>query len=499
MESPVYDAVLSIIGETEQPDWTKAMSDIFYFIEHFVPKSMFDLEKANPKQLQVLSDLQNGNRNFIIRAPRKGGKTILVAIIAVWLALRRKCRVCVIAGSLEQAKWLYRYCYEIVTGHAEIQKWLEGEPTQTWTKFKHKSFIICIPASTKQVNAPTVDVEIFDEYVIIPPDIVTEAWPMNRASSCPMRFILSTAQDKISLDSFLDIFDRADELGFQSYWWSDKDSPWLNKEENEVAKSILDKEDYDIHYRGGIPMKHGMVWPRLPLTKAIKKRPEDLPENYFNEIKGPIKVGVDWGFTHDTVFLAGWLSLNWEVNVFKIGVFAKTDDEELAEIAVEWDAEFYEKHGQRVDQWICDSAGAFQNSMMRKKGLWITPRIFGHRKKGKEWMIGIADWYFKEAKANIPGFGDVEILRRQLMAYRREKSGFPTKGFDHCVDSFLCLVSGWDPTEAEEAPRTRIRPTDQFPEMEKRWSRTGIDWSEMRPGEDSWKPQNWKEQKWPWE
>lgn len=493
-EISLLDTVLSVVKKgKEESNWDRAMKDIFVFIRNFVPKALFDLGQANPQQIRILKDLQGGTRNFIARAPRKGGKTILVAVIICWLALSRKLRICVVAGSLEQAKWLYRYCNTILTGHKLIRRFLKGEPTQTWTNFTTPAFIVCVPASSKQVNAPTVDVVVLEEYVLIDPDIITEAWPMNRSSPTPMRFILSTALDKISLDSFLDIFDRAEELGFESYWWDDSQCPWLSKTESHIAERVFDPETYQIHWKGGVPLKRGMVFPRVPLLKAFKKE-KDLPEDYYVP-KGPVKVGIDWGFAHDTVFLAGYLDLKNEINLFRVSVFSKTDDEELADTAVEWDTELYTKFGQRVDQWLTDSAGAFQNSMMRKKGLWTTPRVFGHRRKGKEWMIGIVEWYLRNEKMNIPDTREFRVLKRQARAYKRDKLGHPIKGYDDHVDTLMCLCSGWDPSREAEAPRYRPQPADRI--LEREWRPT--EWEEKKVGDEIWKPPHWEKMKWPWE
>lgn len=487
-----------------QLSWAEAMANIFYFIRAFVPRPLFDLQKANPEQLRLLTDLQalidagyQGTRNFIIKAPRKGGKTILVAIIVVWLALRKpRFRICVVAGSLAQAQWLYRYCSDIVTSHPMINSWVVGDVTRSWTRFKHQSFIVCIPASHKQVNAPTVDVEVFDEYVMIDPDIIIEAWPMNRASETPLRFILSTALNKVSLDSFLDLVDRAEELGFSKYEWTDENCPWLSESEDLLAQAIMDKESYQIHYKGGLPLKSGMVWPRDPIVKAFKKE-KDLPADYFDVVKGPVKIGIDWGFTHDTVYLAGWLSLDQVLNIFKIGVFDKTDDEALADVALSWDEEFYERYGQRAEGWYADAAGAFQNAMLRKRGFWVTRRVFGSVRKGKEWMIGIAEWYLKNLKVNIPDTKPFLPLKRQIKAYKRNRrTGKPIKGRDHCVDAFLCLCSGWNPVASLEAPKRRPQPADRIISID-RWKET--DWSTMKIADDTWRPAHWKNVKWPWE
>jgi hypothetical protein len=495
------DDMLKLVDkETLESEWDQSMKDIQKFIRTFVPKSFFDWDKANPEQIQILLEVQNGERNIIIRAPRKGGKTILVAVLVVWLALRKDhYRIFVLAGSLEQAKWLYRYCRDIVTGHPKIRAQLLTEPTQTLTEFKNGSFIICSPASSKQVNAPTVDCLIMDEYVLIPSEIVTEAWPMIRASTEPRRFILSTAQQKISLDTFMDICDRAEELGFKFHFWDDTNCPWLSKSDDKIAKEILNAEDYNIQYKGGTPSKQGSIFPLYIMREAFIK-PQKLLEgnpDYFKEIRGEIKVGIDWGFGHDTVMSAGWVSPEFKLHVFRIFITHKTDDEELVKIALSWDQEFYEKFGQRVAEWICDAAGAFQNALMMKYGLWVVKRSFGQEERGKEWMIKILNWFYEKKRIVIVHDDNGDVLFKQSKSYRRDRNGKPVKGFDHCIDSLLCLASGWNPLEAIEAPKEPSMSARRI--FEKPIS--AMNWESTNPPDDMWRPDTWRkgDDKWPWE
>lgn len=494
-EKSLFDEVLSYVDETESSKiWDKALNDINFFARHYVPKEYFNIDKAAPQQLQVLQDVNDGYRNFIIRAPRKGGKTILVAIIVVWMCLKYpRYRFFILSGSLEQAKWLYRYCKGIMTSNPTLQAMLANEPTQILTEIINGSFIICAPASFKQVNAPTVDGLVMDEYVLIPPEIITDAWPMIRASPIPMRIILSTATEKVSLDSFLDLFDRAEELGFRPYFWSDRECVWLDKTDSNVAKAVLSDEDYRIQYEGGVPIKRAAIFQIGQINNAFKKG-KNLPDEHW-KVAGPIKVGIDWGFTHETAFTAGWLGLNWKMKVFKSLATTKTDDEELADIAVEWDNEFNTKYGQRVSEWICDSEGAFQNALMRKRGLWVTERVFGHRTKGKTWMIDTLNWFLERDNINIPDTDEYLILKKQMKAYRRDVNGFPMKGNDDRIDSLLCLASGWDPTLSLEAPR--MRTNLNVIENMQNWRNE--DWTERKPRDEAWRPDSWRKVKWPWE
>lgn len=494
------DEVLASVEREEAKDtWVRSKESIKDFVENFVPRDFFDLNKANPQQVKVLVDLEKGTRNFIIRAPRKGGKTILVAIICVWLCLRfERFRVFVLAGSLEQARWLYRYCRDIVTKNPMIRNRLLQEPTQTLTEFRNGSWIVCSPASDKQIHAPTADCLVMDEYVLIDPEIVVGAWPMIRASTKPMRFILSTAREKVGLDSFLDIFDRADELGFSAYWWSDAQCPWLSKEDSVLAKQILSEDSFRIQYQGGIPQKRGAIFSRVSVDNAFLKPKKllDLFPYFDSQVKGTLKGGVDWGFTHETAFTVGWMGLDFRLHVLRQEAFTETDDEELANVALDWDQDFFGRFRVRIEEWNCDAAGAFQNAMMRKKGLWVVPRVFQHRTKGKEWMISILNWYLDHGKIVISDIPEFQELKRQMKAYRRDQAGNPVKGFDHRIDSLLCLASGWDPLETIEAPKER---RSHLEEIEVRSNLQDYDLEDIKPRDEEWRPAHWRQVRWPWE
>ena len=83
LTSQLKDPILSLAQQKrDSGKWEKAMRDIFYFVEHYVPKRLFDIKLASAQQLELLQAVQDGRKYFLIRAPRKGGKTILVAIIA---------------------------------------------------------------------------------------------------------------------------------------------------------------------------------------------------------------------------------------------------------------------------------------------------------------------------------------------------------------------------------------------------------------------------------
>lgn len=497
-------------AQMQEGIWGRAMENVFVFIEYYVPKELFDLEKAAPQQLDLLKAVQEGKRYFVICAPRKSGKTILVAIIAVWLVLRnQKFRVFIVSGSQDQAEWLYNYCSAILwppTSEGEEKRiwfgqFLREEPRKSRIRFKAGGWIRYAPASKKQVNAPTADCLINDEFVLIPTIIVQQAWPMVRGSESPMRFLLSTATPgEENTDAFVDILDNAEEIGFERFEWTDKDCPFLvtahAQKDAQIAEHFLTEDMVQTQYRGGRPRRAGRIFPRTFIRRAFiapdPNRPGFLMDGtpYDPEklvFQGESKGGFDWGFDHDTVMIEGYRGLNHKIVLMKMVVGSGTSAADWGQRAEDDAVEH------NIEEWLCDSAGAFQNRELQDRGLRVTKRVFGHLYKGKEWMIGVLyDWLQKTGLV-IPDTPEFQPLKEQLEKYRRDQDGKPKKGFDHCVDSLLCFTSGWDPRYYNESEGYKQKNHQSRAGSLRRIESEG--WRQFNSGNDPWMPDSWSKRK----
>lgn len=490
-------------GQIHGLRWDEALTNIFVFIKHYVPRHLFDLEKASKQQIAMLQAVQEGGSYFIVRAPRKGGKTILVAIIAVWLTLRdRKYRVFILSGSQNQAEWLYDYCKQILWpgGAAGAERrnffgrFLLSEPMKRRTVYKEGGWIRYTAASSKQVNAPTADCIIMDEYVLIPQSIVEEAWPMVRGSEKIMRILLSTViPGKEGTDSFVDLLEESKERGFEKFEWLAKDCPFLMTKaalrDTEVARKILSAEMFRTQYIGALPRGVGRIFPKTFIRRAFKaldpKNPGFLidgtpydPDNL--EFRGEAKGAFDWGFDHDTAMLEGYRNLDHKIVLMKLIVENNTSATDWANRAEEdWKA-------YNIYEWLCDAAGAFQNREIEDRGLRVVRRPFQSKTEGKEWMIGVAYYWLQHDTLIIPDVPEFQPLKKQLLAFRRGADGKPVKKFDHASDAFILLLGGWDPVYYEESRRAALPPDET-----KIFTKSN-QWETGRSSPEAWLPEDWK-------
>jgi len=487
--------------------WQNSLKDILTFIRHYVPRRLFDLDKASRQQLKLFKAVQDGKRYFVIRAPRKGGKTICVAIIAVWLTLRdQRYRVFILSGSQIQAEWLYDYCRKILwpsgpEGKAKrdfFSQFISGEPMKTRTLYKAGGWIRYSAASSKQVNAPTADALLMDEYVLIPMGIREEAWPMIRGSEDPRRFLLSTAvPGKEGTESFLDILDDAEKWGFEKFEWLAKDCPFLQtdtaKRDTEIAQLFLSEEMFRTQYVGTLPRGAGRIFPKAFIRRAFKAldpnnpgflidgTPYD-PENL--EFRGESKGAFDWGFDHDTAMIEGYRGINKKIIVMKLLIENNTSATDWSNRA-EADWKKY-----NLFEWHCDAAGAFENRELEDRGLRVMRRAFQSKTEGKEWLIGVAYYWLQNDIITIPDTPDFAPLKKQILAYRRGADGKPVKKFDHAVDAFILLLGGWDPIYYEESRRTvRARIPETTPKS------PATDWESFRSEGSAWMPTSWRDRK----
>src|SRR5436853_4712631 len=177
-----------------------------------------------PKKLRLIfGDIWKGNLKkellrAIIKAPRGGGKSQIIATLGfcLWYLYDRQCID--MGGSLEQAKEVYKYFISYVENEQiDIISGLPKDPTLQLTYNAHKKYFKCVTASPKQVRGPHPDVLLGDEVCETDDEIIRSALPMVSTSEHPLVVLTSTFHKIFGI--FQEIWDSAPQLGYKRYSW----------------------------------------------------------------------------------------------------------------------------------------------------------------------------------------------------------------------------------------------------------------------------------------
>jgi len=235
------------------------------------------------------------SRNIVIVAGRGIGKTLALAVVALWYVFvlsiteKRPMGVTILAGSLKQAKICYNFIMDIINKVSLFQKSLAKEPTQEEIIFSDSSWIRPLPASHKSIRGFHPDLLIIDEAAEVEDDIILAALPMTAPSPYARQIFASTPGEGFS---FID--QKWTHQGKLSYpdWkffnWNAES--FLPKAQIELLKSMM-PEDSFIREIKGLPYKsEGKVF-RIQDLKLCEDK-----SIIQDESKGEVYAGVDWGF-----------------------------------------------------------------------------------------------------------------------------------------------------------------------------------------------------------
>jgi hypothetical protein len=234
------------------------------------------------------------SKNLVIVAGRGIGKTLALAVVALWYILvlsvseGRSMKVTILAGSLDQAKICFGYIMAFVNSSTFLQKQLDKEPTQKEILFKDGSWIRPLPASEKTVRGHHPDLLIIDEAAQVESDLIYAALPMTAPSPYARQ-----------------IFSTTPSTGFS--WVEEK---WEHQAEfkypdwkffNWNAESFLPEDQLAMLKRSMPEDKYRSEMQGLPYKREGKVfNLEDLKlcsDNLLREEPDGIKYGgVDWGY-----------------------------------------------------------------------------------------------------------------------------------------------------------------------------------------------------------
>lgn len=384
----------------------------------------------NKKQARFLVDIQNNAiPEYMLQAPRGGGKTIICAVAVLWACLNiDQFKALILSGSFFQAKQFYRHVIDFINLSPELQDSIKGEPLQSMTEFKDGGVIHCLKASETQSRSPHVDWLFIDEFVIVKPDIIYSSLPTVNASKIPKKIYLTTASQTKgvkSLDIWCDWWDHADEYKTQTYEWSSDECPWIHKGEVELMRKKLDPMLFETEYLGQRAERVGAVFKASQIEYAVQSAADF---NYDPE--QPTYGGIDWGVVHPTVVTIVQPQSEY---VLVIDVMADSNQD------VSWWCEYtipplQQKYN--VKAWHCDAGGKPFNIQLTNQDQPVVEVPFN---RFKDQMIGEVRRELEYKLLKIPPHFETSI--KQLKRYTYDEKGKPIKVNDDFVDSLM--LASW--------------------------------------------------------
>lgn len=378
-------------------------------------------------------------RQVVAKVHRKGGKTKCVAVaFASLFAQYPTLRIFHISGSYLQASRLYDYFKPLVTNQELFPDALVGEPTKYITKFKKGGSLEVLTASAKSIRGGDADILSLDEVVLVPQKLLDAAWPLVRASKYPKRIVTSTASPDVSMDWFVRLWQNSAKLKFERYEWPASECPWINTEDTELAKLMLDSRTYLIEYGGGIAEAVGAVWGSQLVDSALVD-PNDRAQ-WPLPAADPLTekwTALDWGFIGQAV-LTFWEKQGDTIYLRDVRIWTETSYLQIKQ-AIAADFGKYPIYP--------DSEAVADNEDLRSMGMTVIPVIFSEE---KEEYISRVRWRLEKKLLKIPNPEKAEnphifTLVQQLKAYHyNEKTGKPVKINDHCCDSVICAMKHVD-------------------------------------------------------
>jgi len=405
--------------------------------------SLFDFARLyadmvpSPGQLRfMLAIIAEASCQLVVKVLRGGGKTKCAAVAFAFMLLQNpRLRIFVLSGSYWQARRLYQYFLPLVANPELFPAGsLVGEPTQYLTQFREGGSLEILTASARRTRGGHVDVLCIDEAVLVEKGLIDAVWPVVRTSQCPKRIVMSTPSPEVNLDWFLRLWQDSTRLGFQRHEWGMDECHWINKQDAEQAKLMLDSETYKIEYLGEIAERTGRVWDSLLIDRALTDPSAGPPLSSDTEKW----TSLDWGFVGQAVLL-----------------FCEKQAETvyIRDCRI-WSKESYTSIKQEVREQYGgypvypDGEAVADNEDLTNMGMRVVPVIFS---KDKDFLISRVRWRLEQGLLKIPN-PDITNLEKgidgrkyftlvqQMKAYHYGPSGKPAKVNDHACDALICAM-----------------------------------------------------------
>jgi len=439
----------------------------------------FDDQILFPKKIRkIFAQIwKKKKRRFIIKAPRGGGKSRILGALGFALWFFRDKDIVDMGGSLEQAKVVYNYFQDHCYMDPVILNSLPKEPQIQQTKNENEAVFKAVAASLKQIRGPHPDILFADEVCETKDEYVLAALPMVDTSPDPLIVMTSTFHKVFGV--FQEIWDRAEELGYQRFSWDVFDvvtpfdpSIWNDKQLNREIPDLhklkakangrtgdpegwipidnviqawrerMSDDWFEVEYMGSRPSATGLINDPEDVDACTF---EPTQETCYNYQKGAeIVIGIDWGFSSMTSVV--------ELMRYHSNIAVQLDNKNYTQVRLETIVEdMIEKIKERGARFIyADSAGKFENDALRQaiKKANLPCKVievnFGKEKGDhtEHGMLGNYRAYFQRHLLRIPKNHQTAIWQHKRYRYK-EGSDKPEKKDDHIPDATMCALLHW--------------------------------------------------------
>uniref|UniRef100_A0A7C6EBJ7 Terminase large subunit gp17-like C-terminal domain-containing protein n=1 Tax=candidate division WOR-3 bacterium TaxID=2052148 RepID=A0A7C6EBJ7_UNCW3 len=418
-----------------------------------------------PKIKKLFSDVYyNRITRGVAQAPRGGGKTQIAAGLGFIKFFLQNFNVGIVAGSKEQALRGIEYIQDI-TGEPEIINYVEDE-TKTLIKGKTGNWIKASPASTKAIRGLHAKgrpmLLIMDEEAEMEEAIVRSA--LNIIRDAPISIILRLSTYHKIYGTFADLCDNYQKYGYQKYVWDSFDVCEKCRDTcSECFKNYYGlrddiktlEKDFAAHYCQG-KAKKGQGWLKIPEIRQAFL--ESSREWFETENMGwrpagegavlPIEM-VKQAFHYDQIIpnpsAEHWFGIDWGFKGTTAVEFLEREDEKIKLLE---SLEFHQTSLDLIiehlhdlgDPYHCkeiyaDASHPFENSKLTDEGFDVIEVPFvSYKETGAGWL----KYLFERDLFMAPK--KFENVQRQLINWRRDKTGKIVKKDDHHCDALLAAT-----------------------------------------------------------
>ncbi len=383
--------------------------------------------------LEWAVDIHN-NRKLIVVGGTGGGKTYLLALLALWHViclppeLKKPFKIAIAAGGLQQAKRTYDYVMDFCNRSRLLREWIKGEPLKSEVRFKDNSWIAPIPSSSTQLFNLHCDMFIIDEAAQAGDEVMIHA-PRIVGAFQPNRIVVSghfIDDPKCYVSTFVDIWTNDNDFP-RSEWlkihYSSLNVPWISQTEIDMARKTYSQDAFKTIWEAELPELTSTLYS----VKAIRSsRVSDIP---IYKGDWPLVMSVDWGFAGSpSAVIVGEVVGDDPIDCDYNILYA----EEYPQKTGPWMQKEIVKIAERfnVRSIRCDSSHSQENYRLKQKGLVVEEMVFRAIKGRMQERLRVLLEHQK-----IKMWRGFDVLLKELVSYRLD-----SKKDDHLVDCLQMLT-----------------------------------------------------------